>query len=787
MNEHSDEQHKWKGMREKIIGLGEESTRKSYYPELQQRMRDLQESEARYRELVQNANSIIIRWNCDGIITFFNEFAQSFFGYSEDEVIGRSVIGTIVPETDSSGHDLRSLMMEVCNNPLEHETNLNENMCKDGKRVWIAWTNKPIFDGQQKLKQVLSVGIDVTQLKNTTEALHESTQMMKLVFDTVPARVFWKNKDLVYMGCSRLFAIDAGMTSPADIVGKSDFELPWKETEAENYRADDLAVMESGIPKLNYEETQHTATGRTIWVITSKIPLRDADGNVIGVLGTYEDITERKIALEKLKKSEERFRNLFERAADAQLLATRDGWYVEVNQAACSSLGYSRDELLKLNAQDIILDFNQEDLENHWKQMLEGETVTTEGVRIRKDGSTFPAESHLSLLEYGGQMLVLAIVRDITERKRAEEAIKRRGIQLEVLSDTSRRLNAVLEVPAIMRELVSAAMELCDTECGTSGLFINEKMVFHEYNCAGKIVPVDCEFDPGYGVPGWVMRTRKPYVSNDAKNDPIVVPKIQKKFKFNNLANVPIISRSGELLGCFEIHNTKDGRPFDETDVTMLEGLAASTTVALENAQMIAERQRVQEERRVHEQRVEEQKRQFYRETIFSVTSGKLDICDLDDIEPYILNAETFIEVRTPEQAQYARRRVNDFCQDNGLCGDRLDTFMIGVGEAITNAIKHGKEGIVYAGIRGPNIWIGIEDHGSGIDSLILPRAVLLRGYSTKPSLGLGYSVMLDVADRIHLKTDAHGTTVILEKSLKEHDIEFSLQNLPDTWSTIPG
>ncbi|MCE5199701.1 PAS domain-containing protein, partial [bacterium] len=146
MNEHSERQRNWRSMREKIIGLGERSTHKSYYPELQQRMQELQESETRYRELVQNANSIILRWNRHGIITFFNEFAQNFFGYAKDEVIGKSVVGTIVPETDTAGRDLSTLMIDICNDPLRYEANINENMRKDGQKVWIAWTNKPILD-----------------------------------------------------------------------------------------------------------------------------------------------------------------------------------------------------------------------------------------------------------------------------------------------------------------------------------------------------------------------------------------------------------------------------------------------------------------------------------------------------------------------------------------------------------------------------------------------------------------------------------------------------------------
>ena len=102
----------------------------------------LRESEEKYRELVQHANSIILHWTSDGRITFLNEFGQRFFGYSEAEILGRHVVGTIVPESESTGRDLRPLMDQICADPLAFEHNVNENMRRNGERVWVAWTNK---------------------------------------------------------------------------------------------------------------------------------------------------------------------------------------------------------------------------------------------------------------------------------------------------------------------------------------------------------------------------------------------------------------------------------------------------------------------------------------------------------------------------------------------------------------------------------------------------------------------------------------------------------------------
>ena len=126
--------------------------------------------------------------------------------------------------------------------------------------------------------------------------------MLHLVLDTIPARVFWKDLDLNYLGCNRSFALDAGLQSPTEIVGRNDFEIGWGE-QAQLYRSDDLEVIKTRRPKLGYEEPQTTPGGDKIWVRTSKVPLFDVKGEIRGVLGTYEDITDHKRADEELRRA----------------------------------------------------------------------------------------------------------------------------------------------------------------------------------------------------------------------------------------------------------------------------------------------------------------------------------------------------------------------------------------------------------------------------------------------------------------------------------------------------
>ncbi|MFN2298892.1 MAG: ATP-binding protein [Anaerolineales bacterium] len=133
----------------------------------------LQEGERKYRELVESANSIILRWTRDGTITFLNEFGLRFFGYTAGEIIGRPVLGTIVPSTESEGRDLRRLMEQIRTDPQSYEQNINENIRRNGDRVWIAWTNRVVSDAEGNVSEILSIGTDITERKRAEEAVRE--------------------------------------------------------------------------------------------------------------------------------------------------------------------------------------------------------------------------------------------------------------------------------------------------------------------------------------------------------------------------------------------------------------------------------------------------------------------------------------------------------------------------------------------------------------------------------------------------------------------------------------
>ena len=122
----------------------------------------LQESEIKYRDLVENANSIILKLDTEGNITFFNEFAEQFFGYDEEEILGKNAVGTILPLTDTAGNDLTVMLDKILKKPEQYARNENESIRRNGDRVWVSWANKPLFDAEGKFIGLLAIGTDIT-------------------------------------------------------------------------------------------------------------------------------------------------------------------------------------------------------------------------------------------------------------------------------------------------------------------------------------------------------------------------------------------------------------------------------------------------------------------------------------------------------------------------------------------------------------------------------------------------------------------------------------------------
>lgn len=248
-----------------------------------------------------------------------------------------------------------------------------------------------------------------------------AAKVLRSVINTAPIRVFWKDRNLRFLGCNSLFAQDAGYTQPDQLIGKTDFEMAWK-AQAGLYRADDHRVIETGIPKLNYDEPQSTADGRAIWLRTSKVPLcRTDNGEIVGVLGIYEDITERKAAEEELRIAATTFQ-----AQEAILITDSAARILRVNQALEGVTGYSAEEIIGKTPR--IFQSGRHDAAFYqamWSTLLDTGKWSGEVWDRRKNGEIYPKFMTITAIFDDRQQVThyVAVFTDISRRKQTEEEI----------------------------------------------------------------------------------------------------------------------------------------------------------------------------------------------------------------------------------------------------------------------------------------------------------------------------------------------------------------------------
>lgn len=258
--------------------------------EQKQSEEDLKKSEAKYRELVQNANSIILRRDIEGRITFFNEFAQQFFGYTEEEIIGENIIGTIIPETDSTGRDLASMIRQSYKYPEKYLTNENENVRKNGERGWVAWTNRAIRDNDGAIQEFLCIGTDITDRKKSEEALSIEKAYFEQLFESSPEAIIVVDNDGRLLRVNGEFSRMFGYTRNEAIDQSIDELIAPEELFQE---ALSLTKEVTSGKLVSLETIRRRKDGSPVYVSILATPI-EVEGGQVAVYGIYRDISERK-------------------------------------------------------------------------------------------------------------------------------------------------------------------------------------------------------------------------------------------------------------------------------------------------------------------------------------------------------------------------------------------------------------------------------------------------------------------------------------------------------------
>jgi PAS domain S-box-containing protein len=393
--------------------------------ELQEELAATKKMAEMYRQLIQNINSAVLRMDREGKIIFLNLFGLTFFGFSEEELIGKSVIGTIVPEIESSGRDLRFMIQDIAVNPERYINNENENMRKNGERVWLSWTNKAVLDTDGKVVEILCVANDITERKKMEEELQVLVAIVKNSKEMI---------NLATLDGQMTFLNDAG----CQILGLTQDDV--KKTHILDVIPDHLKdkVEKEILPLLTSNgcwqgelECQNVKNGNRTFIQTSTFAISDTiSGEPKYLANISRDITDNKNAEEALRTSEERLRLAME--------ATKQGWFdlnIQTGEVVVSPeypkiLGYKPGEL-DASLQSWINGIHPEDRDAVLKVFHEClrscATRMMEYRRITKTGEWKWILSIAQVIEFDHENKPLRMIgthTDITERKCAEDALK---------------------------------------------------------------------------------------------------------------------------------------------------------------------------------------------------------------------------------------------------------------------------------------------------------------------------------------------------------------------------
>jgi len=353
-------------------------------------------------------------------ICFVNEAFLGAYGFEEHELVGKNI--ALVRSSNNPPEITREILPATLRGGWRGEI-LNRR--KDGNDFPIYLSTSIVRDENRKPIYLVGIARDITEGRRVQEEIHRSRQKLQLILDNIPQRVFWKDRDFRFLGCNKPFAGDAGLSHPREIIGKDDFDMPWSAA-AHSYCEDDRRVMDTGMPQLRFEEPRPKPDGTISWLRTSKVPLHDREGRVIGMLGVYEDITEQKQAEQALRASEEKYRKFFDEDLSAAYICSAEGKILACNPTFVQIFG--------CESSAVAMDMNMASLypeSGAWEAVLQRliqhkKLEHQESELKRRDGyPVFVVQNMFGVFDNQGKLVeIKGYLFDETRRKKLEEQFR---------------------------------------------------------------------------------------------------------------------------------------------------------------------------------------------------------------------------------------------------------------------------------------------------------------------------------------------------------------------------
>jgi len=814
--------------------------------------------------VIQNKKSAII---------YANNVASEILDVPKDELIGRTSAdsrwqaikedGTPFPLEDypamvtlRTGKPVKNVVMGISTS--------------DGKQRWILVSSEPVIDPSTgKMQEVMSTFVDITEQKWLVEELSQRTCELEAIFHGFPDIYFWVDAEGIILDYHVARAEDL-FIPPEEFLGRKMPDILPK---------DAARKIRDGISRVSATKELVSTTyslpmldGERIYE-TRLAPL--PDGHILMII---RDITVPERAQEALKEAEEKYRSLVEESLiGVYIIQNRS--FIYVNPRFTEIFGFqSPDEIIgKVKVMDLVAPEDRQIVEKNLRS-LDGvlNTVRYTFKALRKDGRIIDVEVHGTKTAYNGKPAIIGSLLDITDRKKAEEALKERQYLLRQVLDANPNIIFVVDrnsriilanqslaefYKTTVKDLegksqidyhLAAGMNRDEIEqwiadnrevidSGRLKLVIEKSTQrdgsIHYYRtkklpitladgtkCAlvisediterTRVQEALARSEEKYrslveSTNNWVWETDengvytyssprsrdllgyepeeivgKTYLAFMPPKEALRVAEIfgrimSKQEPFELLEN-ELVHKSGRRI----IVETSGVPIFDSAGV--FKGYRGTDRDVTERKR-VEEEVKKQREREKHiNEEAEKAKKRFYQVTIASVTDGKLNLTNYEEIDMLITSSAQMLLLSSSSDLTMLRHTVSEYCSNAGMSEERTDALISAVGEAAANAVKHANGGMARIGLKDNRIQVCIQDGGPGMDALTLSKATLLKGFSTKPSMGLGYSIILASVDTVYLATESKGTWVLMEKEIHETapeaSIDILLGSMPDNW-----
>ena len=469
-------------------------------------------------------------------------------------------------------------------------------MWSDGRAAWVSTTKMPLRNQEGQIVGTFGISRDITERKQAEEALAQERNLLRSLIDHMPDHVYVKDTQSRFLITNPALVHLIGAAMPDELLGKNDFDFFPQELAAQYY-ADEQLLFQSGQALLEHEELTIDVDGNSRWISTNKVPLRDAQGKIIGLVGMGHDITERKLTEKVLRENEKKYRSLFENAPMGILLVNPQGEILEVNPAALEILGSPSAEATKsinvLTFQPLIEAGISADFQ---KVVDTGQAIRTEHPYTSKWNKSIRMQMQFASIfdEYEHVGKIQIIMEDATERKQAEQQIHLQLERLTALKNIDQIIASNFDLKVSLDMLLMQVINQLKVDAADV-LILNPFINQLEFQAGRGFYTQNLEkgylhLGEGYAGRSALERHAIHIENLKAETDNPSLKKFVTAESFASYYCVPLIAK-GQVKGVLEVFQRSTLNPEPEW-LGFLETLAQRAAVAVDNVELFDDLQR---------------------------------------------------------------------------------------------------------------------------------------------------------------------------------------------------